>query len=318
MRRQSPSAAISATYHHRGPAAKWAWFQLDPLVRVRWRREVRVSCYHFNSFPGVSRPTNQSTPLHFVPLDVPQKRGTPVISSVGPHKPLCSVQPPSQVTVFSPRQPLPSCGAWLINVRSPISARAARRRTAGRSFSASIHRQRPPPCLSLRSTAVECASSLRYAPSFLSLRAVPPCAMLAPSLTRHRSLSLSCPSSRTLKRPTRQSTGRRISGALFTQPASRGAGYFYVSPHQLRPFLRFWRGMLKPPCLLLLRLVIAKVPVFIGFQADVLFHLPSSLCRRFSVRRLILSSSAFRIIASVRCLLRGTFACSVVSRLRLC
>ena len=31
-------------------------------------------------------------------------------------------------------------------------------------------------------------------------------------------------------RLTRQSTGRRISWALFAQPTSRGAGYFYVSP----------------------------------------------------------------------------------------
>jgi hypothetical protein len=50
----------------------------------------------------------------------------------------------------------------------------------------------------------------------------------------------------------------------------------------------------------------------------VLFHLPSSLCRRFSGHRRILSSSAFRVIASAACLLRGAFACSVVSRLRLC
>jgi hypothetical protein len=46
-------------------------------------------------------------------------------------------------------------------------------------------------------------------------------------------------------------------------------------------------------------LVIASCPVFLGFQADALFHLPSSLCRRFSGHRLILSSSAFRVIASV-------------------
>ena len=48
-----------------------------------------------------------------------------------------------------------------------------------------------------------------------------------------------------------------------------------------------------------LRWIIVKVPVFLGLQADVLFRLPSSLCRRFSVRCLILSSSAFGVVASV-------------------
>ena len=61
----------------------------------------------------------------------------------------------------------------------------------------------------------------------------------------------------------------------------------------------FWLGSLERPCLLALRLAIAKVAVFVGSQADVLFHCGPSLWRRFSVRRLILFSSAFRIIASV-------------------
>jgi hypothetical protein len=51
-------------------------------------------------------------------------------------------------------------------------------------------------------------------------------------------------------------------------------------------------------------LAIANLPVFLGFQADVLFRLPSPRCRRFKVFCLILSSSAFRAIASVTFSLR--------------
>jgi hypothetical protein len=51
--------------------------------------------------------------------------------------------------------------------------------------------------------------------------------------------------------------------------------------------------------------LIVNLSVFLGSQTDVLFHLPSPFCHRFKVFGLILSSSAFRIIASVTFLLRG-------------
>jgi hypothetical protein len=65
-------------------------------------------------------------------------------------------------------------------------------------------------------------------------------------------------------------------------------------------------------------LAIVKLHVFLGFQADLLFHLPSSLWRRFAISCLILSSSAFRVIATETLLLRGAAEYSFVSRLRLC
>jgi len=82
--------------------------------------------------------------------------------------------------------------------------------------------------------------------------------------------------------------------------------------------LRSFCRNLERPYLLLPRLVISTVPVFLGSQADVLFHLPSPLSRRLKVCCLILSSSAFRVIALVTFPLRGAAGYSVVSRLQLC
>jgi hypothetical protein len=131
---------------------------------------------------------------------------------------LLVLQPP-QVTVLSAVQAPLFCLAPLAAVRSHKTACSVRCRTAGPFSGASVHR-RFPPRFALRSAAAEWALVVLQPPSFLFLWAVPPCASLAPSLTRHRPRSPIFPSSRTLERPTRQSTG----------PARKAAqaGYFYV------------------------------------------------------------------------------------------